>query len=278
VNPASVANADRRAGEEGKSRLTSDSTTMSPEAGQRRGKGRLLPRLLQFVERWDIAWTIIAFNFAGFVVGTIFWYGGQLLEAADHWFLWLFIPDCPLFAGLFIVAFLGLRKGRDWRLFYTIAAFGLIKYGVWTVVFSLAYWLGGAPVGIMSLAMCLTHVGMILEGVYVAYRIMSPATEAGKEGGRDNTRHFPAPRSSVASRPGRRNAVWGFRRVDVLVAIGWFLLSDFVDYGLGHYPQFDPAMVSLPLIQWHTIAVTFSLAAIFLFLSRRPGAGAQIAL
>jgi len=247
--------------------LTPDSTAQSPERIQEDGRGRLsslLGWLLDIIERWDIAWTIIAFNFAGFVVGTIFWYGGQLLGAADQWFLWPFIPDCPLFAGLFIIAFLGLRKGRDWHLFYMITAFGLIKYGVWTVVFSVAYWLGGAPVESMSLAMCFTHVGMILEGIYVAYRIVSPVTLAANDSGAE----APPPRRG-------RSAARGVRRVDVLVAFGWFLLSDFVDYGLGHYPQFDPALVPLPLIQWHTIAMTPALAAVFLVLSRRRRAGAQ---
>ena len=214
------------------------------------------------MERWDIAWTIIAFNFAGFVVGTIFWYGGQLVGAADQWYLWPFIPDCPLFAGLFVIAFLGLRKRRNWHLFYTITAFGLIKYGVWTVTFSIAYWLGGAAVEPMSLAMCFTHVGMILEGIYVAYRIISPVTHTADDG---NEAPPPARGSSAA---------WGFRKIDVLIAFAWFLLSDFVDYGLGHYPQFDPALVPMPLIQWHTIAMTFALAAVFLLLSRNRRAAA----
>ena len=265
-----------------------NSTALSPEAGQQGRRGRLsslLGWLLDVAERWDIAWTIIAFNSAGFVVGTIFWYGGQLLGAADQWFLWPFIPDCPLFAGLFIIAFLGLRRRRDWHLFYTITAFGLVKYGVWTVVFSVAYWLGGAAVEPMSLAMCFTHVGMILEGVCVAYRIISPVTRIGdgeapppgrgRLGGGDVLSYSRSSLSPIPSSTGKGIAAGGFRQVDVLVAFAWFLLSDFVDYGLGHYPQFDPALVPMPLIQWHTIAMTFGLAALFLILSRRRRAAAQ---
>ncbi|MDH7486739.1 MAG: DUF1405 domain-containing protein [Anaerolineae bacterium] len=206
-------------------------------------------RLLDFVERRAIAWTIIAFNFVGFVTGIIFWYGGHLLSTANRWVLWPFIPDCPLFAGLFIIAFLGLRRGHDWRLFYTLTAFGLIKYGVWTVVYTLVYWWGGGALEPMSLTMGLTHVGMILEGVYVSYRIISPRARA------------------------MRTA--GFRQRDVLIAFGWFLLSDFVDYGLGQYPRFDTSMVSLPLIQWHTIFMTFALAAAYLALSRQHGPEAK---
>jgi uncharacterized membrane protein YpjA len=187
------------------------------------------------------------------VAGIIFWYGDHLFnQAAEQWYLWPFIPDCPLFAGLFIVAFLGLRRGRDWRLFYTVAACGLIKYGVWTVVYSVAYWLGGGPVEPMSLAMCFTHVGMILEGVYVGYRVANPVDVAAVDGG-----------SAVRSLPA------GFRRRDVMVAFVWFLLSDFVDYGLGQHPIFDPTIVSMPLIQWHTIFMTFALAAVFFILAAR---------
>lgn len=220
--------------------------------------------LLGLIEHWNIAWVIVVLNFGGFLAGIVFWYGEQLLLAVDQWFLWPFIPDCPLFAGLFVVAFLGLRAGRDWRLFYTITALGLIKYGVWTVVFSLAYWVRGAPVEPLSLAMCFTHVGMILEGVYVSYRIVSPST------GDTARASLARPRTSPGGSAGERGAAAaGFRPRDVLVALVWFLLSDFVDYGLGHYPLFDPRMAPLSLIQWHTIFMTVALAAVFFVLSKR---------
>ena len=245
------------------SRLTAIGTG-TPAAAGRRGDttrfSRLVQSLLQVVERWDIAWVLVAFNFAGFVAGIVFWYWDQLFNrAAGQWYLWPFIPDCPLFAGLFIVAFLGLRKGRDWRLFYTITAYGLVKYGVWTVVFSVAYWLGGAPVEPMSLIMCLSHLGMILEGLYVSYRIIQPLGSDLDDGGRGLV-----PSSA------------GFRWSDVLVAFGWFLLSDFVDYGLGHYPEFDPSLAPMALIQWHTVFMTGALAAVCFVLSKRRRVYGQI--
>ena len=214
-------------------------------------------RLLDFIERWDIAWTIIAFNFVGFVAGIIFWYGDHLFNrAADKWYLWPFIPDCPLFAGLFIIAFLNLRRGRDWRLFNTITAYGLIKYGVWVAVYSIAHWSRGGWVEPLSMLMFLSHLGMIGEGLYVSYRILSPVGRGqmrvemgqetpppmgrrGAEGqrsrgarGRGSTGEFtPAP-----PHPGASAQKASFRRRDVLIAFGWFLFSDFVDYGLGQYP------------------------------------------
>ncbi|QLQ05840.1 MAG: DUF1405 domain-containing protein [Anaerolineae bacterium] len=54
--------------------------------------------------------------------------------APSPW-LWIFIPDCPLFALLFVIAFVALRRHPNWTWFYTITAIGLIKYGVWTVTF-----------------------------------------------------------------------------------------------------------------------------------------------
>jgi uncharacterized membrane protein YpjA len=66
----------------------------------------------------------------------------------------------------------------------------------------------------------------------------------------------------------------GFRQRDVFFAFGWFLLSDFVDYGLGQHPMFDPTVVPMALIKWHTIFMTFVLAALYLALSRRRRAEA----
>jgi len=206
-----------------------------------------LQRLLDFVERPGAAWTIIVLNFIGFVGGTILWYGDHFLgRAAGKWYLWPFIPDCPGFAFLFIIAFLGLRWGRDWRLFNTITAYGLIKYGVWTVLYWIAYWSRGGPVEPLGMTMFISHLGMIGEGLYVSYRIESP----------------------VGLGPSERQG--GLRPRDVLMAFGWFLLSDYVDYGLGQYPMFDATVVPMALMKWHTVFMTFALAAVYLALSRRP--------
>lgn len=239
-------------------------STMAMAPGRQASRlNRALRTALGFIERWDIAGVISGLNLLGFAAGMLFWYGEQLLnQAGGRWYLWPFIPDCPLFAGLFVIAFWGLRHRRSWPLFYTVTAFGLIKYGVWTVVYSFAYWWGGGRVEPLTLLMCATHVGMIGEGVYVIYRIMVPRAVA----------ESPSTVTSIGAFMGRgAEAIaprGGLRWPYVVAALGWFGLSDVVDYGLGYFPAFDPSAVSLELMQWHTIAMTIGLTALFLLLAR----------
>ncbi len=42
-----------------------------------------------------------------------------------------------------------------------------------------------------------------------------------------------------------------------------------MDYGLGFYPGLPLKYIPLPIMQWHTIAVTFVLSGIYLWLSRQ---------
>ncbi len=177
-------------------------------------------RAVAWVERSWVSAFIVAANFIGFVWGVIYWYGPHLRVAPlIHW---PFIPDCPLFALLFIPAFLQARRGHGNNGYNLLTAFGLIKYGIWTNAFWYAYWAQGNPVDGMGVAMVLTHLGMILEGIYLM--------------------------TYLKPRP-----VW------VLVAWAWFFLSDYVDYGLGEYPRI-PDLSLLPFLQWHTIAVTWILS------------------
>ncbi|NPA90045.1 MAG: DUF1405 domain-containing protein [Chloroflexi bacterium] len=164
-----------------------------------------------------VAAPIIVANALGFVLGIIYWYGGQL--AQTPWYLWPFVPDCPLFAFLFIPAYLLVLWGRGNNPYNLLVAFGLIKYGVWTNVAWYAYWAVGHPVEWMGVAMCLTHLGMILEGVYLL--------------------RYVRPRSSWIS------LTWA-----------WFVLSDVSDYVWGTYPRMPDERI-LPILQWHTIAFTW---------------------
>jgi uncharacterized membrane protein YpjA len=211
-------------------------------------RSELAAWLLAFIERRRVASLIVFFNSLGFLLGMVLWYGPHLFATRQQWYLWPFIPDCPLFAGLFVVAFWGILRGRRWPLFYLVTAYGLIKYGVWTDVYTIALWATSGRLGFMSAAMGLTHLGMILEGIYVSYRLL-------------------VPRFGQAQ-PGRP----AFSTPIALAAFGWFLLSDIVDYGLGQYPRFDTTVVSLPLMQWHTVFMTMALGAAYVALSRRlPG-------
>ncbi|HIC87950.1 MAG TPA: DUF1405 domain-containing protein [Anaerolineae bacterium] len=193
--------------------------------------------VIQRVEQRWVARIITVLNLIGFLWGIVFWYGGHFLHGKDGlgppplWH-WPFIPDCPLFAGLFVVSFVSILRGRRWHLWNTIVAMGLIKYGVWTDMFWTNFWLRGGPVELLGVTMALSHLGMILQGLYLL-------------------------------------AYLPLRQRDVLVSFIWFLLSDYVDYGLGEYPDFPGNLVPLALMQWHTIAMTFVLSGIFWALGKR---------
>ncbi len=196
----------------------------------------LLRQVFDLLQRRDVAWVLVALNLIGFVAGTVYWYGPHFLAGKDGlgapspW-LWVFIPDCPLFAFLFVLAFIGLRRRQRWNWFYTITAIGLVKYGVWTVTFWFTYWGLGASLTLEGAIMTIAHLGMILQGIFLLTQF------------RAETRH-------------------------VLLALAWFVFSDFVDYGLGEYPFFY-ASVPLWLMQWHTISMTWLLSAWVALLAAR---------
>ncbi len=247
----------------------------------------LLKRLLR---RPVILALVLIADLLGFVGGIAYWYGQQL-PVTPVW-SWPFVPDCPLFGlvgglalltviasdwspaarregrralvalgGLALawVALASLMGGRaselgwarwiglynsmfallallcllfaafwertpNWLL--SLASMGQIKYGIWTVVAWTVFWINSrGNFTFESLFMTATHLAMIGQGlILLAYF---------------------RPTSSGA-----------------LIAGGWFLLSDFVDYGLGFYPRL-PRLIPLSIMQWHTIAVTFGLTGAF---------------
>ncbi len=172
---------------------------------------------------------IVIANVLGFILGVIYWYGPQLAQTPP--ILWPFVPDCPLFALLFVPAYILTLKGKGNNVYNTLVAFGLIKYGVWTNVAWYGYWALGYPLEWMGIAMCLTHLGMIVEGLYLLTYIR--------------------PRLS-----------W------VLITWAWFVLSDYSDYGWNTYPPI-PDMRIYPLIKWHTIAFTWGMTAWLLIRARK---------
>lgn len=78
-------------------------------------------------------------NAIGAIAGLLYWYSDQLQRAP--WYLWIFIPDSPLSTFWVIPALLLILwhpPGRSW--FNSFAAFGIIKYGLWTVIFWSLHW------------------------------------------------------------------------------------------------------------------------------------------
>lgn len=133
-----------------------------------------------------------------------------------------------LFGSLF-------HRAPSWLL--AIAAFGNIKYGVWTVSAWIVYWrttsmaFGAPHFSPDSIAMTTTHLGMIVQGTLLL------------------TYFKPT-------------------RVAAIVSFAWFALSDYVDYGLGYFPPINE-YISLPFMQWSTITMTFLLTGWLLWLSSK---------
>ncbi|NJK81078.1 MAG: DUF1405 domain-containing protein [Chloroflexaceae bacterium] len=147
-------------------------------------------------------WAILIANLLGVVGGFIFWYGPMLMVVP----LWTypFVPDCPLAALLFSIAFVGLKYRQRWHWFYALTAFACIKYGLWTVAYWTQDWTHGGAVDPVSVAMFVTHVGLFIEGLLLLPLVV-PVGVVG------------------------RGAV-----------LGWYALSVFVDYALRYHPPLGP--------------------------------------
>ncbi len=199
--------------------------------GERRRTGtlRIYWRMRDLALYRPLAIFVILCNLVGSLWGFIFWYGETLLRTP--WYAWVFVPDCPLYALLFVIplALILLRRSRPW--INALVAVGLIKYGIWTVFYWVAYWSRTADFNFMSVAMTLTHTGMILEGLLLL----------------------------------------SFLRMDwptALTVSGWFLLNDWVDYGLDYHPSI-PWQVPLMWMQWHTVAVTTVFIIVYAVMASR---------
>jgi uncharacterized membrane protein YpjA len=160
----------------------------------------LLRWTMETILRWPLLfWTCFAANMVGAVFGSIFWYG-PMLTSSPLWAL-PFIPDCPLAALLGSIGLAGLLFRQRWSWFYALVVFACIKYGLWTVAYWLKEWSEGGFTGNpIELMLFITHIGLFIEGLlFVPY--IQPLSWA------------------------RRAAV-----------TGWFVLSIYVDYGLGYHP------------------------------------------
>lgn len=205
---------------------------MSMEAASEKRRAAALGacwRMRDLVLYRPIAIFIIICNLIGSIWGFIFWYGQTLLQTP--WYMWVFVPDCPLYALLFVIPLALILLGRSRPWINALVAVGLIKYGIWTVFYWVVYWSRTADFNFMSIAMTVTHTGMILEGLFLL----------------------------------------SFLQMDwptVLGVGGWFLLNDWVDYGWGYHPSI-PWQVPLAWMQWHTVAVTMVFILLYAVMASR---------
>ena len=194
---------------------------------------RLYWRVRGWILLRPVAWVIIAVGFTASVVGFAYWYGPTF--ALYPVWQWVFVPDCPLFAFLFVISLVLILLRKSWPPYDALVAFGLILYGIWTVSVWILYWIHTrGDFTLESVTMSLAHVGMILEGLFLL----------------------------------------SFLRLDwptVAACALWFGLSDWMDYGpFRTYPHFPlssiplgivPSLTYLDLVKGETVAVTVLIAA-----------------
>jgi uncharacterized membrane protein YpjA len=172
-------------------------------------------------------------NGIGVVAGMIYWYGDQL--RVSPWWLWPFIPDSPLSTFWMLPALaLILWRQPGWPLFNAYAAFGVIKYGLWTVVFWALYWLNGGSLHLESISMSVTHLIMVMQGLLLL----------------------------------------GFTRLTPGVALGlgaWFLFNDWLDFGPMRLRPGLPPGVSVTTMMGVTVALTVLITLAYLGIARRGG-------
>lgn len=150
---------------------------------------------------------LILVNLIAALYGFIFFYGSQFLSTPIH--LWIFIPDCPLYALLAAIALAGFCFGKKNDLFNSIVFIGLMKYGFWTVfVLSSFQWFYFAPeTSLMYSILFAAHLGLFLEAFLFIGHIK-------------------------------------LNKLFLGISLAWFLLNDFIDYLLAVHPPIPLSEIS----------------------------------
>jgi uncharacterized membrane protein YpjA len=194
---------------------------------------------------WMIAWVLAAcFLIGGW--GFYAYYGPQFeWIGLENWYVFPFVPDCPLFVYLFAFVILGRYLGVENPAFTAFVAIGNIKYGIWTV-FVLFYYFDrffGGDEALLRSTILLLHVGMVPLGILL-WR---------------TTPRLPG---------------WQYAAV-----LGVLLVFDYFDYfftnkyqiypvGLPNDGVYDPwSFQELGLVPWFTIAESILLVA-WIYLAR----------
>lgn len=112
--------------------------------------------------RWMLI-VILLINIAGSAFG-LYYYWEQLM--ITPWYLWLAVPDCPLYTFFMIFALLLILLKKPSDTFNAITAVGLSMYGIWTTIVLLYFGeMYFAPANaLMSAGLWISHFGMALEG------------------------------------------------------------------------------------------------------------------
>ena len=177
-------------------------------------------RFRSIVENTPLLIAVIVINIAGSLIG-FYYYCDQLASASP--FVWIFIPDCPLYttlAAVVLAVYVSTKRSSD--LINFITAVGLVKYGTWTVVI------------VLGLSTFYFSVDSTLYTVLVLMHVAMAA-------------EFILPLLLIRQLKYR----W------TTIAIVWFLANDVADYFLGTHPLVPTSEISL------IAAFTFMLTPLF---------------
>lgn len=147
-------------------------------------------------------WLVNVIVFGAVIYG-FFWYKNQLSQTPL--IFWLFTPDCPGAAFLFLIWVVLEAYKLPSETFKVIAVTALIKYGIWTVSVIGLLWFEHGIRYWQNVMLFVSHAGMILLGVTFAAKMK-------------------------------------ISRRGLIITSGWLILNDFVDYYFQVYPWLpDPS-------------------------------------
>lgn len=175
-------------------------------------------------------WLVFIINLGGTIYGYM-WYEYQLQWTIENFPLWLvpFVPDSPTASLFFTISVLfllfpptGHSKLIKWirGIIDALAVVCSIKYGIWATAIIIAGALQGGELDWQSYMLMTSHLAMAVE-VLLYIRFMKV-----------------------------------FSAVFV-IATGWLLLNDTLDYSYGIYPFLPPELHNhVPTVAWFTIALS----------------------
>lgn len=194
-----------------------------------------------FLMNRNFLWPLFLINLLGTIYGYI-WYDGQIqwtIANFENWrWLLVFVPDSPTASLFFTIAVLFMLyppKGtsRLVRWFRTIiealAVVCSVKYGIWATAIIIAGATQGETLEWQSYMLMTSHLAMAFEALlYVRFM---------RVGG-----------------------------ISLIIATGWLLLNDTLDYHYGIYPFLPRALYDyVTEVKWFTISLSLaSLIAAYL--------------
>ncbi|WP_227936209.1 DUF1405 domain-containing protein [Alkalihalobacillus deserti] len=182
--------------------------------------------LLHFFGQKWMILLLLLINIPGTIYGYM-WYGGQLNQTPAHFII--FVPDSPTASLFFVFVLMTFLLRRNWPMMEAFAAVTLIKYGIWAVVMNVAGSWVGDPLNWKNYMLIFSHAGMALQAIlYAPYYRMKP---------------------------------W-----HLLVAAGWTLHNDIIDYVFMMHPWVSPRLLpEITLIGYFTFWLSvFSILLVYM--------------